>query len=289
MIDRIMGVTASRHRGKILGVKLRAARRPLRVFYSYSSKDEVLREELDTHLALLQREGTIEAWHFRKILPGSEWEREIRDELERADIILLLISSDFIASDYCYDREMKRALEKHDEGTARVIPILVRPTDWERTPFARLQALPEDARPVVEWPNRDRAWLSVARGIRSISEGHDDATHHTGARDTAVAAARPVSSAPPSDSEGAEQLVRRAAEAGDSSAANALGLALHDRGKMQEAEKWFRVAATAGSLEGMSNLGYVLSQTGAVSEAKAVLTDALRRDTSRRCTTSGWC
>jgi TIR domain len=94
----------------------------------------------------------------------------IDKNLEAAKIILLLVSSDFIASDYCYDKEMKRALEKHRAGEARVIPIILRHCDWERAPFAELQALPEDAKPVTEWKYSDEAWTDVARSIRKIVE-----------------------------------------------------------------------------------------------------------------------
>ena len=96
---------------------------PIRVFYSYSHTDEALREQLEDHLASLRRSGVIEEWHDRKIGAGTEWEGQIDNNLEQADVILLLISSSFIASDYCIDKEMKRAIERHDAGDARV-PVL---------------------------------------------------------------------------------------------------------------------------------------------------------------------
>src|SRR5690242_12654153 len=102
-------------------------RPPVQVFISYSSRDEQYREDLETHLSLLRREGVLDLWHFRKIPAGDEWEKLISSQLENASLILLLVSPDFLASDYCYDIEMRHALEKHDAGTARVIPILVRP------------------------------------------------------------------------------------------------------------------------------------------------------------------
>jgi internalin A len=104
--------------------------RPVRVFYSYSHKDEPYRNELETNLKILQRQNIIESWHDRLIGPGDEWKQAIDDNLERADIVLLLISSDFIASDYCYDLEMKAALKRHDEKKARVVPIVVRDGDY---------------------------------------------------------------------------------------------------------------------------------------------------------------
>ena len=95
---------------------------PATVFYSYAHEDEALRDELEKHLSLLQRQGTITAWHDRQITPGTDWQREIDQHLDKASLILLLISPDFLASDYCYTIEMQRALERHRAGKARVIP-----------------------------------------------------------------------------------------------------------------------------------------------------------------------
>lgn len=138
----------------------------LKVFYSYSHRDERHRETLETHLSLLEREGLIAPWHDRKVSAGSEWKGEINQHLELANIILLLISADFLASNYCYDIEMARALERHDAGEAKVIPLIVRPVDWLSAPFAKLQALPSGGRPVVSWPVPDEAWANIAEGIR---------------------------------------------------------------------------------------------------------------------------
>jgi hypothetical protein len=99
-----------------------------------------------------------------------EWKMEIDENLESAEIVLLLVSADFLASDYCYDVELKRALDRHKKGELVVIPIILRPVDFEDSPFAKLQALPTDARPVTSWPDRDEAWLNVARGIRLACE-----------------------------------------------------------------------------------------------------------------------
>jgi hypothetical protein len=142
----------------------------IRVFYSYSHKDEPFREELETHLSLLKRQGVIEAWHDRKITAGQEWANAIDQNLEAAHIILLLVSADFLASDYCYDVEMKAALKRHNDGEACVVPIITRPVDWSGALFGKLQALPKDAKPVTTWPNRDEAWLNVAQGIRRAVE-----------------------------------------------------------------------------------------------------------------------
>ena len=100
--------------------------KPIRLFYSYSHDDESFREQLEKHLALLKRTGVIEEWHDRQIGAGTEWEGQINDNLEQADVILLLISASFLASDYCFDKEMTRAMERHDAGKARVIPVILR-------------------------------------------------------------------------------------------------------------------------------------------------------------------
>jgi internalin A len=145
-------------------------RQAVRLFYSYSHKDEILRNELETHLKLLQRQGLLETWHDRKIEAGEEWKQKIDDNLERADIILLLVSSDFIASDYCYEKEMGRALERHTQGEARVVPVIVRDINWRNAPFARLQALPKGGRAVTLWENKDTAWRDVSEGIERVVE-----------------------------------------------------------------------------------------------------------------------
>lgn len=143
---------------------------PIHLFYSYSHKDEELRNQLEIHLALLRRQGFIHHWHDRRIGAGQEWAGAIDANLESAQIILLLVSADFIASDYCYEKETARAIERHEAGEARVIPVLLRAVDWTDAPFAKLQALPKDGKPVTAWADRDAAWLDVAQGIRKAVE-----------------------------------------------------------------------------------------------------------------------
>lgn len=143
----------------------------IKVLFSYSHIDEDLRDKLDAHLAILRQLDIIETWHDRKILPGDDWDKEIIGELEAADLILLLISSDFINSKFCYVTEMKRAVERHEAGTARVIPIAIRPCVWADAPFAKLQGLPKDKKPVTSWPNLDEAFVNIVEGIqRALDE-----------------------------------------------------------------------------------------------------------------------
>jgi hypothetical protein len=136
------------------------------VFFSYSHKDEDLRDKLEQHLSLLKREGVIKGWHDRKISAGKEWSNEINTHLDTAKVILLLVSPSFIASDYCWDIEVTRAMQRHEAKEAIVIPVIIKPVDWKSAPFAKLQALPRDGRAVTQWGNRDKAFSEIAQGIR---------------------------------------------------------------------------------------------------------------------------
>lgn len=142
---------------------------PIRLFYSYAREDEVFRQALDKHLSALKRTGVIAPWHDRRIVPGVDWAHEIDTHLEHAHLILLLVSADFLASDYCWGVEMDRAIAMHRAGLARVVPVMVRPVDIEGVPFASLQALPREAKPITEWRNLDTAWADVAKGIRAAA------------------------------------------------------------------------------------------------------------------------
>jgi hypothetical protein len=143
---------------------------PVKLFYSYSHKDEGLREELVNHLTNLERQGVLAPWHDRDIEAGAEWNQEIERHLNESQIILLLISSDFIRSPFCWDKEMARAMERHDAGEAVVIPIILRSCDWKGAPFGKLQGLPKDMKPVKDWSDRDQAFTNVAQAIRRVAE-----------------------------------------------------------------------------------------------------------------------
>ena len=144
-----------------------SAQRSFKLFFSYSHRDETLRDELAKHLTVLRRQGVIKEWHDRRISAGQEWKGAIDKELNDADVILLLVSSDFVASDYCFDVELKRAIERHHSGEARVIAVILRPVAWDGLPFAKLQFLPKDGNPITKWPNQDEAFESVTRGIQT--------------------------------------------------------------------------------------------------------------------------
>lgn len=140
----------------------------VRVFISYSHKDDDLRDRLRAHLSQLERDGLVEAWDDREIPAGGEWADEIDQRLEKADIVLLLVSADFIRSEYCYCKEMMRALERHADKDDRaiVIPVILRACDWQSAPFAKLQALPRDGRPLTDWKSEDDYFAAVAKGLR---------------------------------------------------------------------------------------------------------------------------
>src|SRR5947209_12107512 len=142
------------------------------IFFCYAHEDEDLLNKLKRHLWPLQRQGLIDVWHDRDISAGTEWEQEISQHLNAAQIILLLVSPDFMFSEYCYGVEMKRAIERHQRGEARVVPIIVRPVQWKAAPFGKLQALPTDGKPITgrSWRNRDEALYDLAEGMRKIVE-----------------------------------------------------------------------------------------------------------------------
>ncbi len=161
------------------------------VFISYSHADEDLRNMLDKHLSGLKHQGLIDTWYDQCILAGDELDSEISDNLQKANLILFLVSADFISSKYCYDIEVKRAIERHNAGKARVIPVILRACDWRDTPFGKLKAVPKDGHPVRSWPNLDDAFLDIVHNIK-IAIRKTDGTKPTA---TATAVATTESSA----------------------------------------------------------------------------------------------
>jgi TIR domain-containing protein len=145
---------------------------PVEIFCCYARKDQQLLNELKAHLMPLQRQGLITLWADTDINAGMEWEKEIEKHLDSAQIILFLVSPDFMASEYCYSKEMKRAMERYESRNAYVIPIIFRPVYWEGAPFGKLQALPTGAKPVIDpsWQSLDAALVDVAEGIRKVVE-----------------------------------------------------------------------------------------------------------------------
>ncbi len=141
---------------------------PIKIFTSYTHKEENHREDLDDALAMIRRQPNIESWNDRGgIAAGDEWDEKIQEALDTSDIILLLFSTKFLASTYIYDVEMARAIERHkdEDDHVRVIPVILKPCQWTTTQFSMLQAVPKDAKPILDWDSEDRAYLDVAKKI----------------------------------------------------------------------------------------------------------------------------
>lgn len=143
---------------------------PVNMFFCYTREDEALLNKLKTHLRPLQRQGLIGLWDDREIQAGANWEQEIMYRLNDADLVLLLVSSDFMGSDYCYGKEMKLALERHAAGKCTVIPVILRPVYWHGEPLGGLQALPTDGKPITgpEWHTQDDAFYDVVVGVEKV-------------------------------------------------------------------------------------------------------------------------
>src|SRR6266487_3735944 len=142
----------------------------LKLVYCYARKDKALREALDSHLSVLKHNYHVITWFDHEIGPGIDWEKEIDTQLNTAHIILLLVSPDFMASKYCYGVEMRRAIERHERGEAKVIPIILRPISWQDTPLGKLQGLPRNGKPVVDpsWGKRDYALHNVEKDLKAV-------------------------------------------------------------------------------------------------------------------------
>jgi len=138
------------------------------IFTSYAHEDEDLKTEMDKYLKVLKRSGKIDTWNDRALIAGQEWDKGIMDELAKANIILLLVSVDFNASDFIWEKELAEAMKRHEAGTAFVVPIILRKCQWTTMPYAKLQALPRNAQPITEYANRDVAFTEVANGIERL-------------------------------------------------------------------------------------------------------------------------
>jgi hypothetical protein len=163
-------IIVGRGYGGSVGFAVPPGSQALKVFVSYSHVDEAVKVELLKHLEPLRKRRVIETWHDRKIKAGDEWDKQISTNLQSADLILLIVSIDFINSDYCYDIELARALERHSKGEAIVIPIIARSCMWKTAPFASIQAVPKDGRPIALWPNQDEALSAIAESIKETAE-----------------------------------------------------------------------------------------------------------------------
>lgn len=157
-------------RGSTYYFKASSTGRRCRVFVSYTRVDEPHLMRLDVHLAPLVRDGLIDVWSDRAVAAGSDWERDIQCELASADVAILLVTPDFVASAYCFERELPEVLRRNEQEGLRILPVLVKSVDLANLPIGRFQSLPIDLRPISAWRDADDAWLQVARGVRVAAE-----------------------------------------------------------------------------------------------------------------------
>jgi len=142
-----------------------------KIFISYSKHDrEKIENELKPDLRTLERQGKIKVWYDQDILPGEEWDAAIKEKLHAADIVLLMVSRKFLATDYIWEVEIKKAVERHNRGEAIVIPIILSHCDWtgDATPFSKLNALPSKGKPISDFDDKDKAWTEVLQGIKKL-------------------------------------------------------------------------------------------------------------------------
>lgn len=138
----------------------------VKVFISYSHKDKEYKDELESHLSMMIRNGEIDQWNDKMIEPGEKWDESINESLDKAELLIFLVSSDFLNSEYCYGIETARSIAKHHENKATIIPVIIRHCDWQSSKLAQFQVLPLGGKPVREFEDRDKAFLQVVDGIK---------------------------------------------------------------------------------------------------------------------------
>lgn len=143
---------------------------PVNIFISYTHNDEIYKDRLITHLASLKKSGLVNVWHDRKLLPGGIVRREIGEQLEDSDIMIALISPDYIDSDYCYDDELLEAIQRHKEKTIRLVYVMIKPVECELLGIKEYVLLPKDGKPVSKWKNKDDAYVDIVRGLKALTQ-----------------------------------------------------------------------------------------------------------------------
>lgn len=150
---------------------LKEQKRPINIFFSYASEDEALQQQLERHLSIFRHEEAVSMWHRRKVIAGENWEDKVNEGLSKADVILLLVSSDYVSLDYLWQSEMLQALRRHERGEALVAPVLLRPlAGLDEAPFGKLQLLPFNQKPVTSWPDQDQAFSELAGDLITLLE-----------------------------------------------------------------------------------------------------------------------
>lgn len=142
---------------------------PLKLFLSYAKADAELKERLDNHLTALKRGNLIDVWSDEQVLAGHDWGEAAKTNIQEADIVLLLVSASFIASEHIWKSEVEKAMSRRSEGVI-IVPVALKPVDWGGLPFAGLQGLPRSQKPVTTYNDLDLGLLEVARGVREVVE-----------------------------------------------------------------------------------------------------------------------
>lgn len=139
-----------------------------KIFISYAHEDESFKDALVKHLSGISRNGLVQIWTDTTIQPGQEWDQEIRSALHAADIILFLVSADFMASNYIHNIEIAQAIERHNSGRVVIVPVIIRPCDFRSLPLKKFQALPKNSIAVTKWSDQDEAYLNIVQGIKML-------------------------------------------------------------------------------------------------------------------------
>ncbi|MEH1900141.1 MAG: tetratricopeptide repeat protein, partial [Nostoc sp.] len=255
----------------------------IEVFISYHQEDEKLRQELDKHLSSLRRENIITSWNDRKIIAGQEIKGEIDQHLNQAGLILLLISPDFMDSDYHWTVEVTRALEQNATKKARVIPVLLRYADWETPPINELSPLPSNRKPIKSWNDQDEAFWEVVKGIREAAQLVANSNYSPPKQTTQELEERQYQVTSLINEADRLREAKKLEEAvvkykaalrldpNSIIAHNKLGVALYDQGKLSEAIAAYQEALQIDPNYALvhSNLGAALYTQGKLSEAIA--------------------
>lgn len=163
-------INVGQGQGGKVGLAKLPSTKALKLFLSYSHLDIQYKDDLVKHLAPLKRLKLIDDWFDGKIQAGKDINEEIRANLASSDIILLLVSIDYLNSYYCVEIEMEKAMERHEAGEARVIPVILRSCMWQHMPFSKLKALPMDGKAISTWADRDQALVTVAESIKVLAD-----------------------------------------------------------------------------------------------------------------------
>jgi hypothetical protein len=140
----------------------------MKAFISYSHQDTQSLDLLHKHLTQLQREGAITAWTDNEIMVGGNLNQDISSALTSSNLFIALLSPDYIASDYCYEKEFQRAIELNEQGKIIIVPVILEPCDWLSTPFQAFKAVPRDGKAIATWENKNTAFLEVIQSIRKL-------------------------------------------------------------------------------------------------------------------------